>query len=244
MKKIISFLFLTIIVFSSCTTEDETVNITLNFTHYWDQTKITNQDFNQLKFTNANGEKLSIEKFRYLISNISLIGAKNYQLVDFGENSGTSITISDLNSGSNTLLFRFGFSDQDNIDGVYQHLNSTSFNVPGMLGGGYHYMQFDGKYLDNNNQEAGFNYHAIRAVDRTDPKNLILKDTSFEVNLGAVSITNNTEIEIKVNIAEWFKNPNKWNLNELNTVLMPNFDAQVLMNANGKSVFSLGKVTQ
>ena len=123
-------------------------------------------------------------------------------------------------------------------------LNSASFNVPAMLGGGYHYMQFDGKYKDTNNADANFNFHAIRAVDRSDPNNLIFKDTSFDVDLGAVQIGNNTVIEIKVNLAEWFKNPYTWNLNELNTVLMPNFDAQILMSANGKSVFSLGEVTQ
>jgi hypothetical protein len=47
-----------------------------------------------------------------------------------------------------------------------------------------------------------------------------------------------------MNIAEWFKNPNTWDLNVLNTVLMPNFDAQILMHQNGKSVFSLGAVQE
>jgi hypothetical protein len=104
-------------------------------------------------------------------------------------------------------------------------------------------MQFDGKYLNTNTEESGFNYHTIRAVDRTDPSNLEFKDTSFEVNLGTLKITNTTEIEIKVNLAEWFKNPTTWNLNELNTVLMPNVEAQKIMSANGKGVFSLGEVT-
>ncbi|WP_431167850.1 MbnP family protein, partial [Tenacibaculum halocynthiae] len=81
--------------------------------------------------------------------------------------------------GVNNLNFTFGFSDADNIDGVYQDLNTVSFNVPGMLGGGYHYMQFDGKYKDTNNLDANFNYHAIRAVNRSDPNNLIFEDTSF-----------------------------------------------------------------
>ena len=130
------------------------------------------------------------------------------------------------------------------LDGAYQDLNSTSFDVPGMLGGGYHFMQFDGKYKDTNNQDKNFNYHTIRAVNRTDPNNLVFEDTSFEVDIGTLSFINNSEITIKVNIAEWFKNPNKWNLNELNTVLMPNFEAQKMMSANGKTVFSLGDISQ
>ena len=242
MKNILIFLCSSIFMFSSCTNEEENISITLNFTHHWNGTAITNQDLNVLKFTNANGEKVSIENLRYLISNISLVASKNHHLINFNENKGTSITISNLTNGTYALSFRFGFSDEDNEDGIYQDLNSVSFNVPGMLGGGYHYMQFDGKYIDNTSQEAGFNYHAIRAVDTTDPNNLKFEDTSFAVNLGTVVITNTSEIEIKMNLAEWFKNPNTWNLNELNTVLMPNFEAQKMMNANGKSVFSLGIV--
>jgi hypothetical protein len=56
-----------------------------------------------------------------------------------------------------------------------------------------------------------------------------------------MEITSDITIEIKMNIAEWFKNPKTWNLNELNTILMPNFEAQKMMSANGKSVFSLGE---
>ena len=242
MKNILIFLCSSIFMFSSCTNEEENISITLNFTHHWNGTAITNQDLNVLKFTNANGEKVSIENLRYLVSNISLVASKNHHLINFDENKGTSITISNFTNGTYALSFRFGFSDEDNEDGIYQDLNSVSFNVPGMLGGGYHYMQFDGKYIDNTSQEAGFNYHAIRAVDTTDPNNLKFEDTSFAVNLGTVVITNTSEIEIKMNLAEWFKNPNTWNLNELNTVLMPNFEAQKMMNANGKSVFSLGIV--
>ena len=244
MKKYTLLLCLSLLFFSSCDNEEEKVSVTLKFTHNWDGTNVTNQDFNTIKFTNENGDQLSIERLRYLISNISIIGYKGHTLVDVSENSGTNITIGNLPVGIHKLKFRFGFTDVDNQDGAYPDLNSANFNVPTMLGGGYHYMQFDGKYKDTNNADANFNFHAIRAVDRTNPNNLILDDTSFEVDLGNVTINNNAEIEIKMNIAEWFKNPNTWNLNQLNTVLMPNFNAQKMISANGKSVFSLGQITQ
>lgn len=248
MKKKYCLLILTLLLVTGCNEEldccvqPEQFTVTLNFTHHWNGLKITPQDFNELKFTNENGERLSIERLRYLVSNISLINSKNYHLIDVGENYGTSITFPELTDKSYALSFRFGFSDEDNTDGTYQDLNSVSFNVPEMLGGGYHFMQFDGKYVDNNNEASGFNYHTIKAVDRTDPDNLKFEDTSFEVNLGTIVVADNTEIEIKMNLAEWFKNPNTWNLNELNTVLMPNFEAQKMMRANGGSVFSLGVV--
>jgi len=248
-KKIIWFFV--IIAFTSCKDDTdccvnlEPVNVTLKFTHNWDGTPVTASDFNSFNYVTENGESVSMERLRYVVSNINLGSeSKPYQLVDLGINSGFEITFNNVAQGVNNLNFTFGFSDADNIDGVYQDLNTVSFNVPGMLGGGYHYMQFDGKYKDTNNLDANFNYHAIRAVDRSDPNNLIFEDTSFLVDFGSVTITNNATIEIKMNIAEWFKNPNTWDLNQLNTVLMPNFEAQRLISANGKSVFSLGDILQ
>lgn len=255
MKKIIAA-FLVIFLLPSCKNEidcciNPNVNISLKFSHNWDGVSITSSDFNSFKYTNENGEVISIEGLRYVISNIKLINGNNnftfsnYNFIDLGEEIGLTLNLNDkIFPGSYQLKFTFGFTNSDNSDGVYQDLNSVSFNVPGMLGGGYHYMQFDGKYKNANNVDASFNYHAIRAVDSSNPDNLIFEDTSFEVDLGTLNIINNAEITIRVNLAEWFKNPNTWNLNELNTVLMPNFEAQKLINANGKSVFSLGDVNQ
>ena len=242
-------------MFLSCNNNENTItqaNVSVKFTHNWDGTNITSADFNTIKFTNANGEELSIERLRYLVSNIKLTNTSNqefvlksHNLVNIGENTGETFTSENLiTTGTYRLSFTFGFSDADNRDGEYQDLNSVNFNVPGMLGGGYHFMQFDGKYLDTNQNPANFNYHTIRAVNRNDPNNIIHQDTSFVVDLGEVTINNTAEIEIKATISEWFKNPNTWNLNILNTVLMPNFDAQILMHQNGKSVFTLGEINQ
>ena len=249
MKKITTLFLLLCFTFLSCSkdkdTEQKRVTVTLKFTHNWDGVPVTFSDFNKFKFTTENGESIRIEKLRYLVSNIKLGDrTKNYQLINIGENSGTEIIINHVQLVNHRLQFTFGFFHPDNIDGIYKDLNSVNFNVPIMLGGGYHFMQFDGKYKDTNNQDSNFNYHVIRAVDRTDSNNSIFEDTSIWFDLGNIEVKNNATIEIKMNIAEWFKNPNTWNLNELNTVLMPNFEAQKMMNANGKSVFSLGEISQ
>ncbi|OSY88683.1 hypothetical protein WH52_03120 [Tenacibaculum holothuriorum] len=260
MKRNILLLISTVFILFSCSSNTEevpqSVNITLKFTHNWNGTPVTASDFNTIKFTNKNGEKISIERLRYVVSNITIlpVDLSNTSLADgvlgFGvtrnfinlkEKEGLSLETFAF-TGIKKIGFRFGFSDFENNDGIYQDLNSANFNVPAMLGGGYHYMQFDGKYLDTNNQEQPFNYHAIRAIDKTVTPN-ITKDTSFRVDLGEVNITGDAEIEIKMNIAQWFENPNTWDLNKLNTVLMPNYNAQLLISENGKSVFSLGKVT-
>lgn len=226
--------------------------VTLNFTHNWAGAPVTGADFNDIKFTNANGEMLSIERLRYLISNVTFTNTTSgavqvvngYNLVNLGENTGLTYTLdTPIPTGTYAVSFTFGFNNEDNAQN-YVGLNSANFNVPQMMGGGYHYMQFDGKYIDSNDAEMPFNYHAIRAVNvGGDP--MFPQDTFFTVNLGDVGLINNTILEVKMNIDQWFVNPNTWDLNVLDTPLMPNSAAQIMISENGQSgVFTLGAVTQ
>jgi hypothetical protein len=257
MGKTLGIIPLIVICFFSCNTNDtinlnDPKNTTFNFSHNWDGTAVTNSDFNTIQFVNNHGTMLSIERLRYVISDITFTTPLNevieldvYNLIDVTNNNNLRFSPSEpIPPGNYTnVSFTFGFDNEDNAEN-YLDLNSASFNVPDMLGGGYHYMQFDGKYLDANAMEAGFNYHAIRAVDNPGMNPTFPKDTFFTVHLGGVTITNNATFNIEMNIAEWFKTPNTWDLNQLNTVLMPNSTAQILIFENGQNVFSLGSITQ
>lgn len=257
MKKIIPFLlfFMSFSIISCDQGNDDKVsltNATFIFSHNWDGTSVTNSDFNVIKFTNDAGNQLSIERFRYLISKItfyktdgSTMVLDGYNLVDVTNNENLSFTpTSFLPSGSySNVTFTFGFNNEDNLNN-YTDLNTASWNVPAMLGGGYHYMQLDGKFINDVNEEQGYNFHAIRAADNPGADPTFPQDTFFNVNLGAVNISNNATFNIEMNIAEWFKDPNIWNLNELNQMLMPNSGAQIMMYDNGQDVFSLKSVNQ
>jgi hypothetical protein len=252
--KILAIICLTFVL-SSCSEDNdislEPVAITLNFSHSWNGTEITNADFNELKFTNENEQDLSIERLKYVISEVSLTHKSGvvtvldeYSLVDLTNSEGLSFTTSKtiLPGDYTSVTFRFGFSNEYNIDGAYPDLNTANFNVPTALGGGYHFMQFDGKYRDITSIEAPFNYHVIRAIDPTNTNDPL--DTSFSLNIGAATIGGNTNIQIEMDVSEWFKNPTTWNLNEYDVNLMGNYDVQLLMNQNGSSVFSLISITQ
>ena len=256
MNKIIVLFLLFVFTLTSCHDDNDDkvalTHTTFNFSHNWDGLPVTNSDFNNLKFTNENGELLSIERFRYLISKITfhkLDGSQTvlegYNLVDLTNNENLSFTsTSFLTTGTySDVTFTFGFNNEDNLNN-YADLNSASWNVPAMLGGGYHYMQFDGKFLNTASEEQSFNYHAIRAADNPGASPTFPQDTFFNVSLGAITITDNTTFNIEMNIAEWFKNPNTWDLNILNQILMPNSSAQIMMFENGQNVFSLESINQ
>ena len=250
MKPIKLILLLSLFLFiPACSDDDEKItngSVTLNFTHNWDGERVSSSSFNTTNLTNANGEVMSISKLRYLVSNINLVKSSgaliplsNYLLVDV-TNDATSFEIMGIPLDTYTsMIFTFGFNEEDNVDGGYLDLNSTSWNWPSMLGGGYHFMQFEGKYEDGG-AESPFAYHMGTARKSID----VFEQNFFEVSLDGFSLSNNASIEIKTNISEWFKNPITWDLKVLNINLMPNYDAQKIMNQNGKSVFSLGEIIQ
>ncbi len=254
MQRSLYIIFLSLFTLLSChkDADDEIsqANITFQFTHNWEGTQVSNSDFNAIKFTNANGEKLSIEKLRYLISNISfkkssgeIITLDGYNLVDVtsGKNLSFKSNTTIPTGIYSNVSFTFGFNNEANSKN-YTDLNSASWNVPAILGGGYHFMQLEGKFIDNTTTETGYAYHAIKAVDNSKTPQKF-QDTFFNVDLGPATITNNTTFTVKMNISEWFKNPNQWDLNILHNMLMPNFNAQVMMFQNGQKAFSLESKT-
>ena len=260
MKKLLAILVLSVVMLSSCVEEDipglQNTNVSLNFKHDWDGANVSSTDFNTIQYFNANNDELSIEKLRYLISDVTFhkadgqaIVVEGHNLVDVTNDENlTYVLPTQIPIGTySNVSFTFGFDNEDNIDGVYTDLNSASWNVPMMMGGGYHFMQLEGRFTNNTAQDIPYEYHTIRAVDNTDPMNLVFQDTFFTVNLGEVIVHNNSSVDVKMNIAEWFKGPYQWDLNldipfDWHEGLMGRFDAQVKMYENGQNVFSLGNV--
>tara|TARA_R110001592_G_scaffold107256_1_gene300371 strand:+ start:349 stop:1137 length:789 start_codon:yes stop_codon:yes gene_type:complete len=222
-------------------------NLTFNFTHNFDGVDVSAANFNQFDFVNQNNDTLNISKLRYLISNIRLFKLNgdsvlidDYLLVDVTNSTGLTFSPTDnIPTGAYTgISFTFGFDSLDNT-GNYPDLNSASWSWPPNIGGGYHFMQMEGKYKDMGNDSL-YAYH----MGTAQPSMGVFEQNYFRADLGAINITGDATIEIKMDIAEWYKNPNLWDLNVMHSTLMSNYNAQRMMNENGQSVFSLGTITQ
>ncbi len=70
----------------------------------------------------------------------------------------------------------------------------------------------------------------------------VFEQNFFEVEFDGFNFTKPLTINLTMNIAEWFTNPHTWDLNIHNINLMQNYDAQKMMNDNGKTVVSLGEI--
>ena len=228
---------------------DKKAHITFNFTHHFDGIPVTANNFNQFNFVNANGDTMSFSKLRYLISDVTLYrpnGSTNvnngYNLVDVTNNTGLSYSIAETDLGAlSSIRFNFGFDADDNADN-YVGLNSVSWGVPMMMGGGYHGMQMEGMYK-NNGADSVFAYHHI--VNKRPTMMAPFETNHIEINLPGIALNNHTVVvEVRMNIAEWFKNPNNWDLNTFHSSLMGNYTAQSMMQQNGYNTFTLGVISQ
>lgn len=257
MKKILTLLVIAIAFFACSEDNDDNItqapsaaDVSFSFTHNWDETAINSTNLTSEIVTNEHGEVMSMARIRYLVSRLELVSSDGqsylfdgYKFTDLSDENTYDFTPENNNipTGTYTLKFIWGFNETDNIDGAYPDLNSASWNWPAMLGGGYHFLQFDGMYNVDTTAPAPFNYHNGTARDSMGDfeQNYAVIDLTTEIN-----ISNNAVIEVEMNIAEFFKNPNTWDLNVLDTPLMPNYMAQKMMQENVSSVFSVGTITQ
>lgn len=228
--------------------------LTFSFSHNYEGTAVSSADFSDLKYTNAFGNIHSISKLIYLVSDFRLYTADGdsividgHQLVNLGDAGTLSYELEEhIPVGTYTGIgFNFGFDETDNTSGTYPDLNVANWSWPMMLGGGYHNMQFEGNFITTVPDTIGFAYHMGMA------REIVGVDTTFHDNHFLVQLPNSgftlsddATVEVKMNIAEWFKNPNTWDLNTYNAMLMMNYTAQGLMNENGASVFAIGEITQ
>ena len=264
MKKILIAIS-AIILIASCKKDNPTTPVvaekipTVNFLFQqnYDGAEVTSADFGITQYTNAKGTIHTITKLQYLVSNITLhktngeeVELGGYNLVNLADadSRGYTPTVT-VPAGTYTgVSITFGFNEKDNTSGAYSDLNAASWSWPMMIGGGYHFMKFEGMFTNNMGSQTGFAFHngtASKMVNgarqfEANHFRVRLWDFSggFEVKQG-----NNTTININMNLAEWFKNPIVWSLDDYHTMLMPNYRAQKMINQNGKSVFSFGGTT-
>jgi hypothetical protein len=254
MKQIFALIMCVALALTSCSEDMDdnalaNANINFKFSHTWDNTLINSSNLTTQTLTNENGENINITHIRYLISKLQLVNSSGttftfdgYKFTDL-ENENTYNFTPENNSiptGTYTLKFVWGFNEEDNIDGAYLDLNSASWNWPAMLGGGYHFLQFDGMY-NVDTTPSPFNYH--NGTARVSVGNFEQNFAIIELET-PLNITKNATINVNMNISEFFKNPNTWDLNVLDTPLMPNYNAQKMMQENVMSVFNVEGITQ
>ena len=142
------------------------------------------------------------------------------------------------------LRFTFGLDETKNYSGLFNDPPESEMFWPDFLGGGYHYMKLNGKFV---NAEGLFAPLAIHlGIGQNEDY------TEFYQNYFIVELPLNFDVKANVEnqldltmiIDTWFRNPHTIDFNELGSHIMQNQAAQRLFNGNGKDVFRIGKPTE
>ena len=143
-----------------------------------------------------------------------------------------------------TFRFTFGLDEADNQTGLFNDPPESEMFWPDVLGGGYHYMKLNGKYLNAEDRLAPLAIHLGigQNEDFTEfYQNYFIVELPVDFNVKA-----NTEnqLDLTMMIDNWFRNPHTIDFNEFGSHIMQNQTAQRLLNGNGKDVFRIGKPTE
>jgi hypothetical protein len=254
----LSFLLLFLFfILSSCdknSPQDEkpTGKLQLTFKHYNNGQEIK---FDTLMYKNAAGNKYLVNEIQYFISDVRLWKNGKDILLDKWEDihyvdpdlpdTWDYKLADDIPADSyDSISFVFGITKEKNQSFMFVNPPESYMFWPEYLGGGYHYMKLNGKWIDLSGVSRPFNFHLGIGQIYDENGNIIkFVQNYFTVHLYGPSITikkdNTTQAIITMNVENWFEEPNIFDFNYWGGDIMENQAAMQAAKENGYNVFSI-----
>jgi hypothetical protein len=225
--------------------EDKT-SIIVGFSH-----TVGNNAFfkDTLQYVNAAGNKYEINDLQYFISDI-ILHRSDSESVTITADSGIHYIDIDIPVTLNwavaqkipagdytSVSFTFGINEAKNKTGLFVNPPERDMFWPEPMGGGYHYMKMNGKWIDTLNQLTPFNFHI----------GIGMMDMNFVQNYFTVQVPNSGvkliagvshKLIINMDIASWFETPNLWDWDVIGGQIMQKQWAMKMACENGGDAFS------
>ena len=245
MVKKLWLVILSALLCSACS--KPTGHITLNFSFVVDNDSLR---LDTCMYQNAAGNLYEVNDVQYFISKVMLVddAGNTFDIID---NQGIHYVdiripgtlrwnISDeipVNHYTR-IAFLFGLEGAQNTTGYFPNPPENNMSWPDMIGGGYHYMKINGRWIDKAGVRQPFNLHTGKIANNTG-----FADNTFTVTLPleqfTVSKNSNSKLTLQMNVNAWFTNPYLFDFNIFGGSIMQNREAQEVLRANGGDVFSV-----
>ena len=244
----------------ACIKPNETAEIDLNIGYEVNGEALVTDT---LRYVNEAGNQFLITEIQWFLSNIELknetgdwtmlhqrslsdtLDISRVFYIDTDIPESQTLHAEPLPIGHYTALrFTFGLDETDNRTGLFNDPPESEMFWPDVLGGGYHYMKLNGKYINEEGRLAPLAIHLGigQNEDCTEfYQNFFIVELpiDFEVTANAKN-----QLDLTMVIDNWFRNPHTIDFNEFGSHIMQNQTAQRLLNGNGKDVFRIGKPTE
>ncbi len=261
MKKTLLILILLVAAFVSCTKPVDFGNISVGI-HYSVNGKPLVTD--TLCYENEAGNRFLITEIQWFLSNIQLLGqdgqwhtlkhldvenpnaveTEHIFYIDTDIPESHTLHGQKIPIGHYSLLrFTFGLDENDNQTGIFNDSPESEMFWPYVLGGGYHYMKLNGKFVDS---EGRLNPLAIHlGIGQNEDCTEFYQNyfiVEFPIDFDVKANAENS-IDLTMVIDNWFRNPHTIDFDEFGSHIMQNQTAQRLISGNGKDVFKIGEPT-
>ncbi len=210
-----------------------------------------------ITYINEAGNHYLINEIQFFISNMTLLHTdgstyfiqawKDIHYIDSDLPETQSWNVFDtIPAGTyQSISFIFGINEEKNQSLMFLNPPESFMFWPQYLGGGYHYMKLNGKWLDENQQIRPFDFHlGIGQIYYSYPDSITgFVQNYFQVTLPNSSFTmekNQTkEILLIMNIENWFRSPHTYDHDVWGGDIMQNQDAMKMACENGADVFTV-----
>ena len=240
-----SLLYIALVLLFSACTRTPTGHLKLNFSFVVDNDSLR---LDTCMYRNAAGNLYEVNDVQFFISHVRLETTSG-EIVEIADNQGIhyadiripgtlSWAVADLLPADeyNSITFVFGLEGEQNTTGCFPNPPENNMSWPDILGGGYHYMKINGRWLNSDGMRQPFNLHSGKiATDNG------FADNTFTVTLPLsqfeVIHKKTAELTLQMNVNAWFSNPYLFDFNVFGGSIMQNREAQEVLRANGRDVF-------
>lgn len=215
---------------------------------------------NSNQYTNEAGNRYEITELMYFVSDFVLYShlhtpisidawtAIHYVDVLHPESLIWNVFDSIPQGIIDSVSFTFGISAQRNQSFMFVNPPESNMAWPDVLGGGYHYLMINGRWIDAQEVAQPYNFHLgigqIYSDTITYNTNSItgFVQNYFRVTLAtpnlSISSNNSSVLRINMDVSSWFKTPFVWDFNYWGGAVMQNQRAMQTIKENGADVFS------
>lgn len=212
-----------------------------------------------LCYINEAGNQFLITEIQWFLSNIQLLGqdgkwhtlkhldAKNHSTIEtehifyIDSDIPASHTLhgQKIPIGHYSILrFTFGLDENDNRTGLFSDPPESEMFWPDFLGGGYHYMKLNGKFVGTEGRLEPLAIHL--GIGQNEGHTEFYQNyfiVEGPINLDVKANTKN-HIDLTMIVDNWFRNPNLYDFNVYGSAIMQNQTAQQALKENGQDVFT------
>jgi hypothetical protein len=203
-----------------------------------------------MNYTNQAGNLYQVDELQYFISEITLTTADGKTHV---VNTDNAIHYVDIDIPSTltwdskdrmpvtdytSISFVVGINEAKNKTGLFVNPPERDMFWPDMMGGGYHNLKMNGKWLAPGDTTKPFNFHI--GTGTNDALNVFYQNyftVTLPLHITAGSLSN--VFTITMNIEKWFEAPNVWDWNVIGGQIMQNQDAMKKACENGANAFEI-----